>query len=88
VSSAHVDCPSGTAPISGGFVFISAEGKAFFSVRNGNGWSVGGDNFDAQFTTGDLTPEVYCAPGLTVQAVGHYDHASDQRLVNAQRAAH
>jgi hypothetical protein len=64
VGSATATCPAGQGVVNGSYSYISAGGTVFYEDTFGssNKWAVGGDNFDAQFTTGDLTPIVFCAP--------------------------
>jgi hypothetical protein len=80
-------CPAGMNPVSGGSSFISAEGEVFFSYRSGNAWAVGGDNFDATFTNGDLTAYAYCSPNVTISGSAT-SPIQLERLVDAQRASH
>jgi hypothetical protein len=73
--------------VSGGVTFISGAGEIFIDRRGGNGWSAGGDNFNATVTNGDLTVYAYCSPGVTQLAEG-FSASEINKLEAAQRALH
>jgi hypothetical protein len=62
VDTTTVYCPFGQKATGGGFVFVSAGGGAFFSrpTPGADGWSVGFENGDSLYTTGDGNAYAVC----------------------------
>jgi hypothetical protein len=88
VDYTYVDCPNGTAVVSGGYVVLGGfdgwqRTNVFFAIRSGNGWAVGVNNKGAPHTV-KVTVEAQCVPG-NVAGVPN-DHAREQALV-AQESA-
>lgn len=96
VGSGIVNCPAGTAVISGGFALTGQEASVVFDRRSGNGWTVAVDNVAAGdpatgSPTAQFTIDAQCV-GTGNAAVASRsasaDRRRDRRLLEERRALH